>query len=373
MWYRMTTQAYNVPVILPDLRREESYHQIVDALEYLDAVANDIFNRISCRVADSRDQLTTINNRINVAQAKIDKLRSSSSRATRVFSSPKYPAPEKVVEYETIYQDVSPMLQKVRRTKSEIESRLVEVTPEVINSKKEPFIFHLRRKQSTREAVLQDDPEQGEGLGSLPRHLPSVSSLLLFNTSENPYKKYVILDPLSGATTKTREIIEGESGLSEAPFTITQGEELDRGPQDSIMYVPLMLELPELDVPELLPHLHQVATDMLYTADVGASIAPSLANTTVPELPNLADPDAPAGNEPIPPPSQPQPGTEGPPPPGPPPPAPPPPPPASPPPPPPPHPESSDEEVEPPEGGGGGDGRADLMAEIRKAGLYKLI
>jgi len=89
----MTTQAYNVPVILPELRREESYHQIVDALEYLDAVANDIFNRISCRVADSRDQLTTINNRINVAQAKIDKLRSSSSRATRVFSSPKYPAP----------------------------------------------------------------------------------------------------------------------------------------------------------------------------------------------------------------------------------------------------------------------------------------
>ena len=45
----MAVQNYNMPVILPDLRREESYHQIVDALEYLDAVANDVFSRISCR------------------------------------------------------------------------------------------------------------------------------------------------------------------------------------------------------------------------------------------------------------------------------------------------------------------------------------
>lgn len=45
----MAVQNYSMPVILPDLRREESYHQIVDALEYLDAVANDVFNRISCR------------------------------------------------------------------------------------------------------------------------------------------------------------------------------------------------------------------------------------------------------------------------------------------------------------------------------------
>ena len=45
----MAAQAYSVPIILPDLRKEESYLQIVDALEYLDAVANDVFNRISCR------------------------------------------------------------------------------------------------------------------------------------------------------------------------------------------------------------------------------------------------------------------------------------------------------------------------------------
>ena len=362
----MTTQAYTVPVILPDLRKEESYRQIVDALEYLEAVANDIFNRISSRVGENRDELISINNRINVAQAKIDKLRSSTTKATRVFSSPKYPAPEKITEYHTIYQQVDPMLQKVRKNRAEIESRITEVTQEVLESKKRPFLLNLRvRQRGMRTARMQlDDPEQGEGLGSLPKHLPSVSSLLLFNTAENPYKKYVVLDPLSGAMTKTRDkLTEEEHELSEAPITITQGEELGRGPQDSVMYVPPVPELPELEVPETLPHLLYIAADEFYTADVGQSIAPSLANVAVPDLPNLADPDAPAANEPVlPPPTGPA--------------APPPPPPPTEPPPPPPPPESnldSSQEDEGPNGATGGagdtdDGRADLMAAIRKAG-----
>lgn len=292
----MTSQVYNVPVVLPALRKEESYHQLVDALEYLDAIASDIFNRVSCRVAESRDQLTTINNRVNVAQAKIDKLRNSSSKATRVFSAPKYPAPERLSDTTTVYQEVNPLLQRVRKTKVDVESRLEEVTREVVAAKKNPFLLNQKKKKKVLDLrFASDDPEQGEGLGSLPHHLPSVSSLLLFNTSENPYKKYVVLDPLSGATVKTRDNLnQEEDSLTDAPVTITQGEELLSGPQDSVMYVPVMPELPELEVPELLPSLPYVAADMFYTADIGKSIAPSLANVTVPELPNLADPTAPA-------------------------------------------------------------------------------
>jgi len=51
------------------------------------------------------------------------------------------------------------------------------------------------------------DENMQEGLGRLPRYLPSVSSLLLFNTSENPYKKYVSLDNLAGTD---REIVTEE-------------------------------------------------------------------------------------------------------------------------------------------------------------------
>lgn len=66
------------------------------------------------RVAENRDELVQINNRILTAQAKIDKLRSASTKAARVFSSPKYPAPPTITDYHTIYHEVDTRLQKVR-------------------------------------------------------------------------------------------------------------------------------------------------------------------------------------------------------------------------------------------------------------------
>ena len=44
--------------------------------------------------------------------------------------------------------------------------------------------FNFQFLIPTRQYV----PPKVQGLGRLPQHLPSVSSLLLFNTSENPYK-----------------------------------------------------------------------------------------------------------------------------------------------------------------------------------------
>ena len=369
----MSVQMYNVPAILPDLRKEESYRQIVDALEYLDAVANDVFNRIGHRIGENKDHLVQLNTRINVAQAKIDKLRSSSTKATRVFAPPKYPAPAAMGEYRTVFQDVNPLLQRVRKTKAVFTSRMTEVTADVIRAKKDPFVLSL---DSREKRIEVKNPEEGEGLGRLPRHLPSLSSLLLFNSTENPYKKYVLLDPLEGAKTKTRtQVIDNENALSEAPVTIQQGEQLDSRTKDSLMYMPKMTELPELDVPNILPALPNVADDLFYTADVGKSIAPSMANTTLPSLPNLADPSAPAalaappsiGSAPPPPPPPLPPG-------------------APPPPPPPPGPGQSpaaqpsnndgEDDTAPPKGvpeEAGGNDRADLMAAIRNAGGTKAL
>jgi len=81
------------------------------------------------RVADSRDQLVEINNRIFMAQAKIDRLRSASSKAARVFSSPKYPAPNKLASYNTIYRDVHPRLQKVREEEVVVLPKHVTLRP----------------------------------------------------------------------------------------------------------------------------------------------------------------------------------------------------------------------------------------------------
>lgn len=37
-----------------------------------------------------------------------------------------------------------------------------------------------------------------DGLGRLPRNIPSVASLLLFNTDDTPYQRYMALDNLLG-------------------------------------------------------------------------------------------------------------------------------------------------------------------------------
>ena len=241
---------------------------------------------------------------------------------------------------------------------------------EVIKSKHRPHQLNLRRTRQYQDRNVSDDPERGEGLGSLPKNLPSISSLLLFNTTENPYKKYVLLDPLEGAKTKTRDnIIEEENQLSEAPATILRGEELGRGQKDSLMYVPLMPELPELDVPDMLPTLQYVASDILYEGGVGASIAPSAANI-IPDLPNLADPEAPAAQTTADLPPVDESGAGGPPPP--------PPPPTLEAPPLPPLTEEGDSSEEEGGGGGdggedGGDGRSSLMEAIRNAGETNIL
>ncbi|XP_062502341.1 WASH complex subunit 1-like [Corticium candelabrum] len=386
----MPVQSYNVPVILPDLRKEESLYQVADTLNHLERVANDVFNRISRRVAENRDRLSAVNNRVNLALAKIEKVKGS-TKATRVFSSSKYPAPDQLEASKSLYTDVEEDVENVRHSRAKFESRLVTVDEKVLKDKQQ---FHscnididrLKKKQRERERQQQtEDDEAGEGLGRLPRVIPSVSSLLLFNTAENPYKKYVMLDPLAGVVTKTKKDVEEEERqIGAAPTTIAQREEMARMTRESYFYKPEIGEVPDIDVPVDLPDLPGIAGDMTYSLDLGPSIAPSVPGSNMPELPSI-EPDKPpeiAGDVSVPPPPHAPPGPSAPPPP----PgdaAPPPPPPPPPGPPPPPSditptlPPIAGEEVEEtstptPSLPAGDGGRGDLLAAIRQNNKAKL-
>lgn len=43
--HSLAGQTYTVPLIQPDLRREEAIQQVADALQYLQKVSGDIFSR----------------------------------------------------------------------------------------------------------------------------------------------------------------------------------------------------------------------------------------------------------------------------------------------------------------------------------------
>ncbi|XP_016148083.1 WAS protein family homolog 1-like [Sinocyclocheilus grahami] len=290
-------QVYSVPLIQPDLRREEAVHQITGALQYLEIISTDIFSRVSQSVEKNRVHLQTVTDRIKLAQARVQKIKGS-KKATKVFSSAKYPAPEKLQDYSSIFTGaVDPASQKRPRIK--VQSKLRPLDDKAPQEK----LMYLPVCVNTKK---RSEDKTEEGLGSLPRNVNSVSSLLLFNTTENLYKKYVFLDPLAGAVTKTHTTLESEKEDKpfDAPLSITKREQLERQTAENYFYVPDLGQVPEIDVPSYLPDLPGIADDLMYSADLGPGFAPSVpASSSIPELPSFGtEHDESSGSGPPPPP-----------------------------------------------------------------------
>ncbi|XP_039725088.1 LOW QUALITY PROTEIN: WASH complex subunit 1 [Pteropus medius] len=277
--HSLAGQTYSVPFIQPELRREEAIQQVADILQYLQKVSGDIFSRISQRVELSRSQLQAIGERVSLAQAKIEKIKGS-KKAIKVFSSAKYPAPERLQEYSSIFTGAQDSgLQ--RRPRHRIQSKHRPLDERALQEKLKYFPVCVNTKP-------EPEDEAEEGLGGLPSNISSVSSLLLFNTTENLYKKYVFLDPLAGAVTKTHVMLgaETEEKLFDAPLSISKREQLEQQMPENYFYVPDLGQVPEIDVPSYLPDLPGIADDLMYSADLGPGIAPS-APGTIPELPTF--------------------------------------------------------------------------------------
>ena len=70
-------------------------------------------------------------------------------------------------------------------------------------------------------------------------------------------------------------------------MSILTGEDLTRYAPGTFGYRPIMSAISEIDVPNILPDLPNVAEDIMYDSDLGPSIAPSLANVVLPTLPDM--------------------------------------------------------------------------------------
>lgn len=173
----MSSQPFNIPGIPDDLRHDETIFQVVDALEYLDKVANEIFNKIHTCVSNNSAQLQKINDRVNLAQARIDKIKGS-NKATTVLASPKYPSADHTDFYNTMFRNES-SLKSAKRSNYHLQTKHRVADECAIKDKMQYYHVKTGRRKKT-------DGTHGEGLGGLPKKIPSVSSLLLFNTSENP-------------------------------------------------------------------------------------------------------------------------------------------------------------------------------------------
>ena len=109
-----------------------------------------------------------------------------------------------------------------------------------------------------------------------------MGSVLLFNSSENPYKKYVTLDNLEGVGGIDREKQQAE--LAAAPQTLVDGANLPSWAKPQFVYSPDLGDVPTFDLPQNLP-LANLADIRFSTETASRSIAPSV--STVPGLPSV--------------------------------------------------------------------------------------
>eukprot|EP01113_Clastostelium_recurvatum_P051430 TRINITY_DN99_c0_g1_i1.p1 TRINITY_DN99_c0_g1~~TRINITY_DN99_c0_g1_i1.p1 ORF type:complete len:498 (+),score=156.50 TRINITY_DN99_c0_g1_i1:71-1564(+) len=414
----MPSQVFEAPVVFHGLRDLEALHQVLDALEGLDHHVNEIFSKISARVSNERSKVDSLSSRISVAQNKVNTLQGT-SKATAVFSSAKYPGPRTWPEYVPVYTDIThkrhvrhthisrhdvaptvPMSPVPGSASGSMASFSGAPPPSATNipiadtdsllAETEELSFMERAETGPAAPTLSQDGE--EGLGRLPKRIPSVSSLLLFNSRDNPYRVYsgnldTLAELAESKNAGLRERTPAKPLLGEAPASVTLGDSLALPGVVELGYKPVMSEVPELNLPTSLPNLSNVA-DIAWSVGLdlpdvqgiapsqalplpnfgeASAAAPSVTTAPLPDLPTSAPP---SGGPPPPPPPPPPAGA---------PPPPPPPPPGMKAPPPPPAPKAPPKPAEADDGGnnndgddddsGGGDGgggRGDLLAAIRK-------
>ncbi|KAN0050424.1 hypothetical protein ACTA71_003548 [Dictyostelium dimigraforme] len=272
----MTTQIYQVPVVSNGLRETESILQIVDSLEKLEKVFNDMYSTISARVSHEKSRIDNVSNRLNNAQHKVNQI-VGSKQAITVFSSAKYPADKKWGDYVPIYNGKHKLPFKASHYHGlNSEDSPIKKRPEDSYLDVNDLVFIEKSIDTTSKEV-----EVKEGLGRIPAQIPSVSNLLLFNTQENPYKKYSnTLDNLSGGDAGDDDYLifgdqltKKKKKLGDAPVTVKDGDNRIDAENVKINYEPGTFEIPVYNFPSALP-LPNVAENITWAAE-SQSIAPS--------------------------------------------------------------------------------------------------
>ncbi len=247
-----------------------------DALADLDCAINSVFERIAARANEERVRLFGLSQRLAVAKSQVDFVKTLSSKATTVLSAPRYPHQGDLRSFAPLH-GTAPQ-QEPLHTRFYLQGAAL-LSPEAMMNASDVRSLAI-------EAVASDKGKRSvehEGLGRLPDPLPSVSSLLLFNSNENPYKAYKMLDNLSGSALKLRERAVEDKTLTAAPGTVQGGLLLPSYGAEGVGYVPAARAIPEVSVPSVLPGLTNVATDAMF-GGASESIAPSALAQILPDM-----------------------------------------------------------------------------------------
>nr|XP_021526422.1 putative WAS protein family homolog 3 isoform X2 [Aotus nancymaae]XP_021526423.1 putative WAS protein family homolog 3 isoform X2 [Aotus nancymaae]XP_021526424.1 putative WAS protein family homolog 3 isoform X2 [Aotus nancymaae]XP_021526425.1 putative WAS protein family homolog 3 isoform X2 [Aotus nancymaae]XP_021526426.1 putative WAS protein family homolog 3 isoform X2 [Aotus nancymaae] len=238
--HSLAGQTYAVPLIQPDLRREEAVQQMADALQYLQKVSGDIFSRC-CPVPST------------LLQSACRNMAPSSQEKPKYFPVCVSAKPEP--------EDDAEEGLGVFPATSALSAPCCSSTP--------PGTCMARRQG---RGVWAGGPAW---LSGDPGHQTQVQEVCLpghpgWCCNKNPRDAGV----------------EMEEKLFDAPLSISKREQLEQQVPENYFSVPDLGQVPEIDVLSYLSNLPGIANDLMYSANLGPSIAPS-APGTIPELPTF--------------------------------------------------------------------------------------
>lgn len=292
---------YEVSALLTEVAPQEGLLQAFDALQSLDAAINDVFNRIQSRINAEKDKIAGVVARVERAQGKVTEVGANTTRVTTIFSTAKYPAPKVLADFKRIIdvdlsappastalppENLGLFLMPAKSTHRIAAKDRFAAAPPADTSVLYTSLTTARLLRAEHESAFNEEQELAEGLGRLPAYLPSISSVLLFNSDENPYKQYVSINNLEGVGGQDRA--QDAAGPSAAPKSLIDGLELPTYAGFTFEYKPLLGEMPTFDLPQNLP-LGKLA-DIAFGVDQSLSIAPSMATLSLPSLDMLALP-----------------------------------------------------------------------------------
>ncbi|KAJ6633415.1 WAS protein family like 2 [Pseudolycoriella hygida] len=251
---------YDIPVIQPDLRHEETIIQIANAFNALQQVITDVFNKVDERIESNSKVVQDIDMRIERVNKKIEKL-SNDYESIDIQSPYDYPA-------EKAFKNIPMTLTKSNRKAIELDrDYTIESGPDCNISKtydkKLQFYYVRQSKNSGSSAGSVSSKETytplKSGLGSVPSYLDSINALLLFNNSENVFdsKTQKNLRRMEKSTIKYYDPVlsDGPGDIEKAPESITTRQLLNMRIRKHLFMATQWNDDEQIDIPIMLPNV----------------------------------------------------------------------------------------------------------------------
>lgn len=249
---------FDIPVIQPDLRHEETIIQIANAFDLLQQVITEVFDKVDDRIQLNLKAVQAIDVRIDKINKKIDEL-SNDYESIDIQSPCDYPA-------NKIFKNI-PMTLTVSNRKSINLNRdyIIDSGPDCNISKtydkKLQFYYVRQPKKATSSSGSASSKEMHvhleSGLGSIPSYVDSINALLLFNKSENVFDKKTQKNLRKFQQSAIRHydpvLSDGPGDIEKAPTSITTRQLLNMRIRKNLFMATQWNDDEQIDIPIMLP------------------------------------------------------------------------------------------------------------------------